>query len=111
MHAKLIGVAGPMRRGVKGAKRNARWLGHVSVELMMDRIHQILADTPRVIGLHVGRRWNHDGDRGAPIGVGVIAVPWSRCGKVHRVNVRVPIDINSRSRLAMQCNATERYDD
>ncbi len=44
--AKLIGVAGPMRRWSELTIRHAHRLWHVAIELMVDRIRQILADTP-----------------------------------------------------------------
>ena len=60
---ELIGMTGPWRRGTEcAAGRRARRIGAAS-KLVMNRIHQVLTDAPRIGLSHVGRRWNDHGRR------------------------------------------------
>ena len=62
-------------------------LGRTATILMMDRIHQVLADAPRIRILHVGRRRDDDRKGLTPVLLVVSAVPRAIHRKVVRPNL------------------------
>lgn len=81
---ELIRVAGPRWCGSelpRGCRADA-WCA--ASELVMDRIHRVLADAPGVVGTHVSGRRNDNGQRLVVVLLVVSAVPRTVHGKVMR---------------------------
>ena len=77
--SKLPSAARPNWRSVK---RTAAGRHRRSTVLMVDRGHLVLGNTPGVVLLHTGRRWD---DQGSGLTVGrviVLSMPWFRRGMV-----------------------------
>lgn len=90
---KLVAVAWPRRRAVKASPRgNTRRTGTATI-LMMNRVHQILTDTPRIRLPHVGSRWNNQCQRLAVLLIVVRAMPGTVHCEVVRPNRRDSVGI------------------
>ena len=75
VHAELVGVAGPGRRGLIGAAVVHALARIVAVELVVDGGHAGVAHAPAPMGLGLGRGRNDQGHGHAPRRVIVGGVP------------------------------------